>query len=323
MDIETLVDGALARRRELLDLPDHDTVRLFHGEPDGLAGLVIERFGDVLIVQLHEGRLKAPAGDVQQIASCFMQRIGAKAVYRKHHVRDRATPDPTIEREHHDATPWLGTSVNEEVDARESGITYRIRPYDGYSVGLFLDHRENRRRVRAMAPGRRVLNLFSYTCGFSLAAAVGGAASVSSVDLSKRYLEWGKRNFTANGLPLDGHWFFCSDALDFFKRAARQGRRYDLIVIDPPTFGRSGKGGKVFVLDELLERLGAGAVSLLDPGGHLLLACNHRRLNHDDLEGALQAGAASRKVHVLERPPLPADFPGDLDYAKTIIARVD
>lgn len=219
--------------------------------------------------------------------------------------------------------PWIGYSVEPEILVHENGLRFRIRPYDGFSVGLFLEHRDNRRRVRALASGRRVLNAFSYTCGFSVAAAAGGALSVASVDLSRRYLEWGKLNFEVNRIPTNGHLFFCSDVFEFYARATRQQRRYDFIIIDAPTFARMRRPKRAFVLEEDLNRLIAGALELLDPGGLLLLGTNARQITLDRMEREIQAAAGHRTCTVVDRPPLPADFPGDPDYSKTIIVRID
>ena len=100
-------------------------------------------------------------------------------------------------------------------------------------MGLFLDQRDNRRRIRAQARGKDVLNLFAYTCGFSVAAAAGGAASTVSVDLSPKALEWGRANFALSHLDPSDHQFIKSDAFDYLRRAARQGKRFDIIILDP------------------------------------------------------------------------------------------
>jgi 23S rRNA (cytosine1962-C5)-methyltransferase len=238
-------------------------------------------------------------------------------------VRDRSRASSTIDKSHHQPTPWIGQPAAPDQVVTENGPRFIIRPYEGFSVGLFLEHRDNRGRIGELAAGRRVLNAFAYTCGFSVAAAVGGATSVDSVDLSKRYLEWGKRNFDANGIDASAHRFFCSDISDFWRRAARQGRRYDLIVLDPPTFARRRRPHSVFVLDEQLEALCSGAAKLLDPGGLVLLATNCRSISRGRLEEALTAAASDRSCAVLERPGLPIDFAGDPDYSKAVIARFD
>lgn len=321
--LETVIDQALARRADILARTDTNVCRLFHGGHDGVEGVIIERLGDVLVAQIHEGRLQVSLDRVRRLAEGFRERLGAAAVYRKWFVRDRARPTEEQSTEHARAQPWIGHPVEPEMPIRENGLNFLIRPFDGYSVGLFLEHRETRRRIRDLSARRRVLNTFAYTCGFSVAAAIGGAAETASVDLHKRYLEWGKRNFTANGLDLASHRFFASDTFEFFQRARRQGRRYDLVVLDPPTFARLRRPAGVFVLDERLETLVAGAADLLDSGGIILLAVNDRAMPLERLEKALNTAAGRRTGVILERPVLPPDFAGDVEYAKSIVARID
>ena len=334
-DVQRLCDDALARRSEMLAREDLTACRLFHGAADGLAGFVLERFGDVLVAQLHTARTedeshRRPSGGMRQVAEsvakglagAFMSRLGARAVYRKLFVRDRAREGREVDALHHDAKPWIGEPVESAVTIVENGLGFVVRPYDGFSVGLFLENRDNRRRVRELAAGRRVLNTFAYTCGFSVAAAAGGAVRTDSVDLHKRYLEWGRENFAANGIDLAENWFFASDTLDFYRRARRQGRRYDLIILDPPTFSRTRRPARTFVLEEQLEALCQGALELLDPGGILLVSINDRGISAERLEEAA-CGGASRRTRVLERPQLPPDFPGDPDYAKSILVQVE
>src|SRR5690606_6487827 len=131
---------------------------------------------DVLTVQIHEGRLGLRMDDVRRLAEGLLDRLSARAVYRKGFVRDRARLSAAQAAEHGSARPWIGSPVEPEITVEEYGVRFVVRPYDGFSVGLFLEHRDNRRRVRELAPGRRVLNTFAYTCGFTVAAAVGGAA---------------------------------------------------------------------------------------------------------------------------------------------------
>lgn len=320
--LEARLATALARREPLLADSAIEAVRLFHGRADGIAGLVIEKWGPVLIVQLHEGQPGPTPDELRPHMLRMRERFAARAVYLKQFVRDRGEADEDIRTGHMDATPWIGEPVEEEFAVREGQLNYLIRPYDGFSVGLFLEHRDNRRRVTELSAGRRVLNLFAYTCGFSVAAAKGGATSVASVDLSKRYLEWGKRNFAANGLPLEPHRFYASDTFEFFKRARRQRLRYDLIILDPPTFSRRRRPAAVFELRNELPRLVTEALELLEPGGMFFLATNDRRIRPDALEGAVRNAAGGGKIAVVARPALPVDFAGDPEYSKAVVVKV-
>jgi 23S rRNA (cytosine1962-C5)-methyltransferase len=314
---------ARVARQSLVRSGQTDAYRLFHGAADGLDGLIIEQWGDVLIAQFHPGHVPVREDQARAVLDRLRRDMNARAVYRKVFVPDRALVPPEIGAMHVSPQPWLGGPVEPEILVRENGLSFRIRPYDGFSVGLFLEHRDNRRRVRALAAGRRVLNVFSYTCGFSVAAAAGGAQSVSSVDLSRKYLEWGKLNFEANAIPTAGHWFFCSDIFDFYERAVRQGRKYDMIILDAPTFARMRRPKRAFVLEQDLGKLISGAMSLLDPGGLILLGTNNRPMSLARMEREIRTAAGTRSCTILERPALPPDFPDDPDYSKTLIARVD
>lgn len=321
--IASLLEAALARRHALLTEGRTEAVRIVHGDADGIPGLVIERYADVLVVQLHEGRLAIEEEVIRSALEDFRERLGIRAVYKKVFVRDRGHAASELADTHADSRPWLGDTVGAEVIVREDDLRFIVRPYEGFAVGLFLEHRENRRRVRELASGRRVLNAFSYTGSFSIAAAAGGAATVHSVDVSKRYLEWSKQNFAVNGIDLAAHLFFCSDVFDFHKRATRQKRRYDLIILDPPTFSRLRRPDRTFVLAEELDLLVAGTMALLDPGGFILVATNDRQLPLSRLDDAVRSGAGTRKVTALDHPSLPIDFAGDPDYSKSVIARIE
>ncbi len=318
------IDRALAAREALLADPDTDVARLCNGRGDGIDGLVIEKLGPVLIAQLHLGRLTITEDAARALCQHAADRVGATAVYRKLFPKDRSFAPRDLDRLHNDPTPWAGAPSAAEIVAREAGATYLVHPYDGYATGLFLDHRHQRAHVRTAAAGRRVLNTFAYTCAFSVVAGLAGAAGTVSVDISRKYLEWGKRNFAANDLPLEPHRFICSDVFDYYKRAARQGHRFDLVILDPPTFARMKRPRRTFVLTEDLEQLVQGAVSLLDPGGLLHLSVNHRGTSEGRLRRAIReaAGTAGRRIAALRVLPLPEDFAGDPEQAKAVVAQL-
>src|SRR5208282_2118674 len=121
-------------------------------------------------------------------------------------------------------------------------LRFALRFDEGYSVGLFLDQRDNRRRLLHRHGASEVLNAFAYTCGFSVCAAASGAR-VTSLDLSKKYLDWGRRNFVLNQLDPARHDFIFGDAFAWFRRLAKKKRLFDIIILDPPTFSRSKESG--------------------------------------------------------------------------------
>ena len=300
---------------------DTNAFRILDGRADAVSGLVAELYGDVLILQVHQGKFDAGEVPLPEVARWYRRQLGLAAVYAKRFAKDRSRsgsgPDAL-----RDPRPLAGDPAPERFAVREHGLRFLIRPYDGHSVGLFLDHRENRRRVAELAAGRSMLNLFCYTCGFSVAAASGGARSTVNVDISRKSLEWGKENFCANGLALDDHTFINDNAFDYFKRAQRQRRTFDLIVIDPPSFARAKRGRRVFTVEKDLQRLVAGAVSLLTPDGLLLVSTNYRGASRKWLREQINAAAGSRGVTRVSTPSPPIDFAASPDHAKTVIVRV-
>lgn len=167
-----------------------------------------------------------------------------------------------------------------EIVVREGGLSYEVEPAGGYSSGLFLDQRANRRWVAGLG-AKRMLNLFAYTCSFTVCAAAGGAETCS-VDASKRALARGRRNLELNAIdPAEGHRFLADDVMKVVPRLVKRGEMFDLIVLDPPTFGRAD--GKVFRIERDLSGLVGACWQLLERDGSLLVACNCAGWTADEL----------------------------------------
>lgn len=195
-------------------------------------------------------------------------------------------------------------SVPPKETVRESGLLYEVDFASGYSVGLFCDQRGNRLHLRKLAP-RRVLNTFAYTCAFSVAAAVAGAETLS-VDLSKSSLNRGKRNFDLNGLDPAAHRFIADDVLAVLPRLAARGEKYDAIILDPPTFGRSSPK-RSFRAERDYEDLIAAALACAAPGASILLSTNCSSLHAGKLR-SMAARVSRGKADFHCAPALP-DFP--------------
>ena len=167
-----------------------------------------------------------------------------------------------------------------EIIVQEAGLSYAVEPAGGYSSGLFLDQRLNRQWVRETVP-RNMLNLFAYTGSFTVCAALGGAETCS-VDAAKRALDRARVNLQRNGIdPVDGHRFLADDAMKVVPRLVKRGEKFDLIVLDPPTFGRAD--GRVFRIEKDLSVLVADCFELLAPGGWMLVSCNYAEWGARDL----------------------------------------
>jgi 23S rRNA (cytosine1962-C5)-methyltransferase len=311
--------AALNVRADLINADQTNAYRLITGHTEGLPGIVAERYGPVIILQVHEGPAPYPPKDLRQIAEWYANRFDARAVYLKHFDQDRShrvvtESDPLL-----NPTPFVGSPVEPEIPVQENGLTYLISPFAGYSVGLFLDQRDNRQKIRTLAAGKRVLNTFAYTCAFSVIAAAGNAREIVSVDISPKYLDWGKRNFQANHFDPNAAEFYVADTLDFLKKTTKRNRRYDLIIIDPPTFARKRKSRKVFNLRQDLPALIRSAANVLDPDGVMLLSTNLRTATTPWLEK--QIAAVGRPFKRLHAPSLPSDFASDQDHAKSLLVQ--
>lgn len=194
--------------------------------------------------------------------------------------------------------------------AWENGLRFEFRADCGLSSGLFLDQRANRRWLRGRAADKRVLNLFCYTGGFSVCAAAGGASQTVSVDLSRAFLDWTKTNFILNDVQLDGHEFRAMDARDYLNWARKKGLRFDLIVCDPPSFGRSDRG--VFRIEKDISGLVASLDACLGDEGRILFCCNYEGWDEIEFIQRLRAAIAAGGLRLRLEPAPPADWDFEL-----------
>ena len=319
-DVGRALYAALTRRIACITSGQSDAYRLLTGDFEGVKGLVAERYGRVGVLHVYTQR-EALIEALPVIARWYRGTLGLQAVYVKTFVKDRVGAGESIQHSLRDNKPLVGRAVPEKIQISENALKFWIRPQAGFSAGLFLDHRDNRERVRALAQGRDVLNLFAYTCGFSVAAAGGGASSTTSVDLAAGCLEWGRENFELNSLDAEGHKFVRADAQDFLQRCGRQDKRFDLIVLDPPTFSHGRKRKKSFSVSRDLAALIAASLDVLNPDGIIMISTSYRQLSLRDLRDRVRAAARGRKFKVLEAPPLPIDYAIDRDHAKTMFVQ--
>lgn len=212
-------------------------------------------------------------------------------------------------------------AVQDRWEALENGVKYEFRTDSGLSAGLFLDQRENRRWVRANASGKKVLNLFSYTGGFSVNAALGGAEEVCTVDVSNNFNEWAVRNFQLNGLDAhkNNYEFWTQDCQLFINGAVKRSRKWDLILCDPPSFGRSKEG--TFQIHRNLPDLLEAGLKCLNPGGKLLLSSNYEGWNLPDLQKQVFVYRSLFPIEVEMTPRQGLDFerPDEPPLMKSLI----
>ena len=280
-------------------------VRLVHGDAEGLRGLDVELFDRDIVVWIHSD---LPESVIDTVCEALSQ-FGPRNVYVKRRLKQasraadvcKSRLDCSVESD----VCGSGACVVDECGLRffvELGTSHRI----AHGTGLFLDQRENRQWVRSNSCGAAVLNLFAYTCSFTVAAAAGGASRTTSVDVSKRSLEVGRANLEYNRLDAGTHEFVCDDVADFVERARRRGLRWDMIIVDPPSFGRSRRG--VFQVERDYPRLLRCLVGLLANPGWLLACTNSRRVGDRTLRGWLVEAFGGSLLR-MERVQSGWDFP--------------
>lgn len=336
------VRAALARRAHLRD----DVVRLVDGRADDVDGLVVDRYGPIVRVEAYDeawlSRLHDVADLVVADAAARAERVVAGAAPQAIRVfvadAGEAPPSsavpatdavrgpprfPVVVGLHRkprgkvDVIPLRGAAPAAHV-VHEDGARYLVRcaEPDAAGAGLFVDHREGRRRVRAHAQGRPVLNLFAHAGAFGVVAALGGASRVDHVDAAKKCAPWAALNLALNGIDPKQHRFLVDDALKVLARAAKKGPQYGLIVVDPPTTAVRPDGARFHVEKHLVELADQACAALL-PGGALILSTNARGVQVADVveiaKGA--AWAARRTAKLVEEIPLGADLPSRADPA--------
>ena len=258
-----------------------------------------ERFGaDILISFKSEAardRLATELQDWSRSMNVQINRVFGRFLPRKN--EERETPKLIFGNE----------NASLRTVATENHLKFGIDFGAGYSVGLFVDQRENRRLVRQTKP-KKILNCFAYTCSFSVAAAFAGAKTVS-VDLSKKSLTRGRENFALNELSTEGHQFIADDVRPVLRRLARRGEKFDMIILDPPTFSRT-KGGAAFHVEKDFEDLIGAAIEIADREARILLSTNCETLNGQSLERmARYTLRLGRRGGAFHQQPRPADFP--------------
>ena len=299
---------AAALRRADARLTDTSALRLVHGEADFMPGLVIDLY-DTTAVLLCDGAGAAAfwAGRVAAVVDGL--RAGGFAIERVwQRERGRSGRGRSL----------LGDEPPEAISVREGSARYEVDVRSGQKTGLFLDQRDNRAHVGQQARGRDVLNLFGYTGGFSIHAALGGARRVVTVDSAPAAIAAAGRNLVRSGLDASRHELLVADAFDYLARAAAGGRRFDLVIVDPPSFAPRAEA--LPAARAAYRRLNALALAAVAPGGLLITASCSSHFGREDLASAVAEAARDAGRSVLVRavrgaagdhPVLPAFPEGD------------
>lgn len=296
--------------------------RLVHGEGDNLPGLIVDWYDGVAVIQAHSvGMFRSR----KQISDALMKVYGPalKAVY------DKSSGTAPFKAGLDLVDGYLYRSDDYKDDEQlvlEGGNKFLVNWTEGQKTGFFLDQRENRAAVGALSKGRNVLNLFCYTGGFSVYALRGGAVHVDSVDSSRKAMEMVERNIALNGFGEDVHSGYCTDAIDFLKKAPEG--KYDLMIVDPPAFAKH-RGALQNAL-RAYQRLNASAISKVAPGGLVFTFSCSQVVDKEAFALAVFSAAAQtgRSVRVLDRMNQPADHPVNIynpegEYLKGLLLYVE
>jgi 23S rRNA (cytosine1962-C5)-methyltransferase len=271
--MDRILSDAIAYRGDLLQ-PEDACVRVAAGAADGLPGLIVDRFGRLVVGTDYD-----PAGPGEARMAALAEAFPGCSIL----LRWRATEgDRTLRLR------WAGIPAPEQILALEDGLRFEIRTDPKHDFGLFLDGRAARGRVRALASGGLVLNLFSYACGFGVAARAGGARDVVNVDPERSYLSWGRRNAALNGTDFR---VIPDTAQTFLRRWRRRADRgaaehFDLVIADPPAFGVGRGDSRVLrkFWPELLE-----AIAAMEPAAMVLLCNDKAYRGYEDFAATVQA----------------------------------
>lgn len=296
---------AQALRTDHADLGETTAYRLVNGEGDGLPGLTVDRYGSHLMIQLYTPAWKPY---LDQIVAELQQLVEPQGIYEKFRPQQTRSlgadqPDKKFSR------LLRGEPAQGRITVLENGLRFLVDLETGLNTGLFLDQRRNRRDLMQRAAGKRVLNLFAFTGAFSVAAAAAGADRVSSVDASAPYLDWARDNFGLNRLNPKRHEFITGDCFAVLEDLRRQGRSFDLVLMDPPSFSTTGKSR--FTTRGGTSDLVALALELLPAGGLLISSSNHQKVDLADYLKELRRGALQARCNltVLQTLGQPEDFP--------------
>ena len=290
------VERAVRWRQGLGLVGPTNAYRVVHGAGDGLPGFASDVLGTTAVVYAYGEGLKAAGKQVAEAIVGFAKLDGAVVKLRARGGASEVTQE------------IVGKAPAESLVVTEHDVPFEVHPLGGLNHGLFTDMREQRRGLGRFAAGRRVLNLFSYTGALSVTCARAGAASVTSVDTSAGVQAWARGNFGRSGFGNDPRWKFeVGDAVRFLARAAKEKERYELVIIDPPTF--STARGAPWTLDRDYPKLIAQAAAVIPTDGLLWLAANTHELGSLAklaLKGLREAGRAAA---IVEQGGLPPEYP--------------
>lgn len=269
--------------------------RLFNQEGDGFGGLTVDLYGDYAVFSWYNSYVY----QIRKVISEAFRQVFPEVLGTYEKIRFKGLD--------YESAHIYGQEAPDFFTVLENGVLYQVFMNDGLMTGIFLDQHEVRGSlVDGLAMGKSLLNMFSYTAAFSVAAAMGGASQTTSVDLAKRSRELSEAHFQANGISTDDHRFIVMDVFEYFKYAKRKGLTYDVIVLDPPSFARNKK--QTFSVAKDYHKLISQSLEILNPGGIIIASTNAANVSPQKFTEQIDKGFAGRSYQILNKYGLPADF---------------
>ncbi|WP_216730537.1 class I SAM-dependent rRNA methyltransferase [Streptococcus mitis] len=292
---ETLFRQAKEKRKSYYQDDLTTAFRLFNQEGDGFGGLTVDLYGDYAVFSWYNSYVY----QIRQTISEAFRQVFPEVLGTYEKIRFKGLD--------YESAHVYGQEAPEFFTVLENGVLYQVFMNDGLMTGIFLDQHEVRGSlVDGLAMGKSLLNMFSYTAAFSVAAAMGGASQTTSVDLAKRSRELSQAHFQANGISTDDHRFIVMDVFEYFKYAKRKGLTYDVIVLDPPSFARNKK--QTFSVAKDYHKLISQSLEILNPGGIIIASTNAANVSRQKFTEQIDKGFAGRSYQILIKYGLPADF---------------
>ena len=292
---ETLFRQAKEKRSAYYQDDLTTAFRLFNQEGDGFGGLTVDLYGDYAVFSWYNSYVY----QIRKVISEAFRQVFPEVLGAYEKIRFKGLD--------YESAHVYGQEAPDFFTVLENGVLYQVFMNDGLMTGVFLDQHEVRGSlVDGLAMGKSLLNMFSYTAAFSVAAAMGGASLTTSVDLAKRSRELSQAHFQANGISTDDHRFIVMDVFEYFKYAKRKGLTYDVIVLDPPSFARNKK--QTFSVAKDYHKLISQSLEILNPGGIIIASTNAANVSRQKFTEQIDKGFAGRNYQILNKYGLPADF---------------
>jgi len=293
MRIDILIERALEKRKPLFNITN--AYRIVNSYPDGFGGITIDKYNNHFVIQSFSAADKNI--DINKIADFVVKKFNPDYLILKYRNTISALNQPPS---------VIIAKASSQTIIQENNLKFSVEVNGTLNTGLFLDMRRNRNIISGLVSNKSVLNCFSYTCSFGVYSRSSNASRVVNIDINKKVLERGIKNYALNGLSWEKDEFRRAGVFDYIVGAFKRKNFFDIIILDPPTFSRYGK--EVFSVKKDFPKLVKAALGILKPKGHLFISTNCSEISHSHLRGYIKKSGASPKKLVNLGQDI--DFPG-------------